>query len=113
MKITRPNTFGIGDPNVKRVTEDIYKSLNGNISFGSGINSGDKNINGTMVEISNTGPINTAVTVTHNLGRVPLYIDLKYRNIDGNWYDAGTAWTKTQVFLKFTAANMHVRLFIH
>lgn len=113
MKITRPITNNIVNPNAKRVTEDIYKLLNGNISFGTGINTGDKNLNGTMVEIVNTGPANTSVTVTHNLGRIPKFIDLKYKSIPGDWSDAGTAWTKTQVFIMFTAANMRVRLFIH
>jgi hypothetical protein len=114
MLITRPRTFGITDPNQKRFVEDIYKVVNGrNISFGEQVNSGDQNINGMMVENLNTGAANTSVAFTHNLGRVPKFIDFKYKNISGDWYDSGTAWTTTQVFVKFTTANMHVRLFIH
>jgi hypothetical protein len=113
MKVTRPNTFGIVDPNVKRVTEDMYKLTLRNISFGTEINGDDQNIAGQMVEVGLTGAANTQFTVTHNLGRVPLFYDVKYNNTAGVVYDSGTAWTTTQVFLKCSAASAKLILFIH
>jgi hypothetical protein len=113
MKITRPNTVAITDLNVKRFTEDLYKLTNRNISFGTQVNAQDQNIAGQMVEILNTGPANSLNTVTHNLGRIPNFIDLKYKNIAGDWYYGGSPWTTTLVYIAFTTANMHVRIFIH
>lgn len=113
MLISRPNTYVITDPNQKRFVEDLYKFANRNISYGHSVNGKDQNIDGVMIEIVNTGTANVALPIPHNLGRVPNFIDFKYKNVSGDWYDAGTAWTKTNVYLKFTVANMHVRLFIH
>lgn len=113
MQITKPRTFDIKDTHWRRVWTDLDKLLHRNISFGQQVDSGDQNIDGKMVEIANTGPANTQVAVTHNLGRVPQFIDFKYKNVSGDWFDSGTAWTASQVFIKFTIANMHVRLFIH
>ena len=113
MQITKPNTFDLKEPNKRRFTEDLFRVFKRNISYGHTVNGLDQNIDGQMVEIADTGVAGTTNTVIHNLARVPLYIDLKYKNIAGEWYDAGTAWTKTQVFIKFTIDHMHVRLFIH
>lgn len=113
MQITKLDTYKISDFNLRRVWEDIFKLTHRNISFGQQVDSGDQNIDGKMVEILDTGPANTQLTVIHNLNRVPNFIDMKYKNISGDWYDAGVVWTVTQVFLKFTIADMHVRLFIH
>lgn len=114
MLITRPKTFNITDPNQKRFVEDIFKLINGaNISFGTEVAGADQNINGTMVEVADTGIINTEFVVTHNLTRVPLFYDVKYINVIGTIYDSGTAWTATQAFFKCSIAHAKVRLFIH
>lgn len=113
MKIIRPNTYSITDPNQKRFVEDIFKLIKRNISFGTTVNGEDQNISGQMVEVLNTGLANATFTVTHNLGRIPLFYDVKYINVNGVVYDSGTAWTKTQIFLKCSIINAHVRLFIH
>jgi hypothetical protein len=122
MRVTRQNTFSIIDPNQKRVAEDFYKLTNKNISFGhqmmyvNNVLQGgnlDQNIDGVPVEITNTGTVNTQFSVTHNLGRIPLQYDVKYINGNGVVYDSGTTWTKTQIFLKCSLANAHIRLFIH
>lgn len=84
-----------------------------NVSFGLAVDSQDQNIQGKMVEVSDTGLANTQFVVTHNLGYVPKFFDIKYRNIACSVYDSGTAWTKTQVFLKCDQPNAHLRIFIH
>ena len=113
MQITKPRTFDIPDNHWRRVWTDVYTAFKRNISYGHTVDGQDQNIDGKMVEIANTGAANTQVAITHNLGRVPNFIDFKYKNIACDVYDAGTAWTKTQVFVKFNQANAHVRLFIH
>lgn len=108
-------TTAIQFPNlqVRKFFDDLQTAMKGGISFGTGINTEDKNIQGTTIEIANTGAANTSVTLQHNLGYVPKFIDFKYKSVAGDLYDAGTAWTKTQAFVKFSTANMHVRVFVH
>jgi hypothetical protein len=113
MKIVRPNTFHLADTNHKRWTEDLYKLTNRNISFGTEVNGEDQNIAGHMVEVLDTGAANTQFQVTHNLGYVPLFYDVKYINGNGVVYASGTAWTVAAAFFKCSLANAHVRLFIH
>lgn len=113
MKTIRPNTFGISDTNYKRWTEDLYKIFRRNISYGHTVDGEDQNIDGKMIEIADTGVANTPITVNHNLGRIPLFIDIKYKSLAGDWQDSGTPWTKNTVSIQFTTAHMHVRLFIH
>jgi hypothetical protein len=112
MRVTRPNTFALQDPNQKRWVEDLFKLTNRNISFGTQVNGIDQNIAGQMVEVANTGAANTQFTVTHNLGRVPLYLDVKYINGNGVVWSSSPA-TSTQAFYTCSLANAHVRLFIH
>lgn len=113
MKLRKPFTHNIIDLDLKRTIEDVYKFTKRNISYGHIVNGQDQNIDGKMVEIADTGLAGTINTVVHNLGRIPLFIDMKYKNVSGDWFDSGTAWSKTIVSLKFTVDHMHVRLFIH
>ena len=113
MKITKPKTFDLQDQHWRRVWEDVYKLTNRNISFGTQVNGQDQNIAGAMVEIANTGAANTQFTVTHNLGRVPLFYDVKYLNVAGTIYDSGTVWTATSIYLKCSIANAKLRVFVH
>lgn len=113
MKLRKPLTHYITDINIRNYYENIFKLTNRNISYGHTVNGVDQNIDGKMVEIIDTGVAGTLNTVTHNLNRVPLFIDIKYKNVSGDWFDGGTAWSKTKVFIKFTVDHMHVRLFIH
>jgi hypothetical protein len=122
MKIIRPETSAIQDMNHKRFIEDLYKLSNRGISFGRAVQyhnntqvdpNADQNIEGVSAEIANTGAANILFAVTHNLGRVPLFYDVKYMSDATIIYDSGTAWTKTQIFLKSTTANVKIRLWIH
>lgn len=112
MKVIRPKTFDIQDFNMKRWHEDLFELTNRGISFGSGIDTEDQNIDGRMIDVPNTGTAGVQFTVNHNLGRVPLFFDVKFKNLAGDIFASATA-TKTQAFFTATTNNMHVRLFIH
>lgn len=113
MQITKPRTHDIEDHDLRRFHEDLYKIFQRRISFGTTVDNKDQNIDGKMVDIADTGINNVEFSVTHNLGRVPLYFDIKYRNIAVNIFDSGTPWTTTKAFFKATLDHAHVRLFIH
>lgn len=113
MQIIRNNTFNIEDPNHKRFMEDLYKIFQRNISYGTQVNGQDQNIQGAMVEIADSGLANTSITVTHNLGYVPKFYDVKYMNHATQVFDFGTAWTSTKIFLSSSTAHTKLRIFVH
>lgn len=113
MKIVRQFTFHISDPNRKRWEEDLFKIFNRNISFGTTVDSEDQNIQGQMVEITDSGGANTSITVTHNLGYVPKFYDVKYMSQATQVYDFGTPWTVNNIFLASTTAHTKLRIFVH
>lgn len=113
MKIVRNKTYDIQDPAVKRFQEDLYKLTNRNISFGHGVNTLDQNIDGAMVNVPDTGPATTDFAVVHNLGRVPLFYDIKSKNAAGDIYKGTIAWTTTTAYFQSTVAHLNVTFFIH
>ena len=108
----------------REVVEPFKKSLNtdlvnlfllaqGRIRFGGG-GDGDRgeNISGEFQVVADTGSADTEFSVAHTVGAVPVgYLVIKVDNA-GVIYDSGTAWTSTTVYLKSSAANSAVTLFL-
>ena len=113
MQITKPQSYRVPDTHFRRVWEDIYKLVNRNISYGHQVNGQDQNIDGMLIEVPDTGLANTEFAVTHNLGRVPLFYDIKYMSLATQVFDSGTAWTASQIYLKSTTAHVKIRIFVH
>lgn len=113
MKLRRPQTVGIKNTHEKLWVEDLHKIFNRNISFGTGVNSQDQNIQGAMVEVTDSGLANSVIAVTHNLGYIPKFYDIKYANKATQVFDFGTVWTNTQIFIASSTANTKLRIFIH
>lgn len=112
MLLSRPHLYD--QKSIHRFIEDIHKFVNGRkISFGQQVDSGDQNIEGRMVETVDTGLANTEFSFIHNLGRIPLFYDVKYTDKATSIYDSGTPWTTTRAFFKSSTANVRIRLFIH
>jgi len=114
MQITR-NIYISTETNLakRRFLEDLYSIFQRKISFGTTVNSNDQNIQGQMVEIADSGAANSSITVTHNLGYIPKFYDVKYANKATQIFDFGTAWTKTQIFIASSTANTKLRIFVH
>jgi hypothetical protein len=115
MKITQPSRI---IDNTKKVLEDLYQLIRGNITFGTGpinnVNSNDesKNIAGAWAAATTPGVVNTEFVVTHNIGRVPTGFFVVHKSGACDVYDSGTAWTATQIFLKATVININLTIFI-
>lgn len=90
---------------LRRSIEQVIRALNNNISF-------QDNIQSSTVTVLDTGAANTAFTVTHNLGKIPIsYV----ANIDknGTIYDYDrTTWTASTLQLKCSAANCKLNIVI-
>lgn len=103
--------------NYERVHDRTYDILNGSVSLG-GVQ--PNNVTGVKGHIDNvhidaTSPAapNTEFAVTHNLGRIPSGCITVQTSNGGVIYKSGTAWTKTQVFLKSTTGTNEVVLMIY
>lgn len=102
--------------NALKIEQDINRiieCLKGRVRFGTGTD-GDRgeNIAGEFQVIADTGSANTQFSVTHTLGAVPVgYIILK-NSKSGVIYDGTDAWTSTTIYLKCSAANAAITIFL-
>lgn len=93
--------------------QNIFTLSKGRIRFGDGADAQQgENIAGEFQVVADTGAADTEFIVAHLLGVVP--IGFLVINIDagGVIYDSGTAWTATNIYLKCSAANAAVTLFL-
>jgi hypothetical protein len=103
--------------NIDKVLRDVYKAFRGNISYGGMTQSGLKtdNIDGAYGVISNSGLANIEFAVVHNLNRIPVGFHVINQSLAGSFYGTptlGTAWTKTNIYIKCNTANVAATLFI-
>jgi hypothetical protein len=114
MKVRKYSKHVGGEDNLTVVLHDMYKALRGRISYGGLTQNGlqTDNIDGAYGTTSNSGAANTEFVVTHNLNRVPVGFHVIRQNGAGSFYDSGTTWTATQIFLKCSAANLSATFFI-
>src|SRR5579859_209633 len=113
MNLRRLSTANYRNMDEKLFMEHLQQMFKRNISFGTGINTNDQNIQGQMVEVADSGAANAAITITHNLGYVPQFYDVKYISLATQIFDFGTPWTKTHIFLASSTAHVKFRVFIH
>lgn len=83
----------------------ILEAIDGRLDF-------ETNLDCSIINVADTGTVDTSFTVNHNLGRLPKWY---LWNIDrgGVVYDfARASWTTTQMTLKCTQANAVLKLVI-
>ena len=84
--------------------------VNGHLGFGDGTNR--DNIDGAWANVVSPGVANTDLTITHNLGRVPVGYLVMAKNATTDVYTGSVAPTTSQITLRFTGVGVSVRLFI-
>ena len=84
---------------------ELSSLLNGGIKF-------EDNFNAQIIDVSDSGTINTEFSVSHDLKRVPSGFLVFNINKAGVVYDSGTAWTTAALFLKCSAANATIKLLV-
>lgn len=121
MQVRKPSKHIIGEGNNhEKMLKDVYKALRGNISYGrQGFNQQDvtlglvtDNIDGAFGTIADSGVADTQFSVVHNLNRVPIGFHVVRQNKAGSFYDSGTAWSTTHIYLKCNVANVAATFFI-
>ena len=113
MKLRRLSTASYKNMEEKLFMDQLQQLFRKRISFGVGIGTEDQNIQGTMIEITDSGVANSSITINHNLGYIPKFYDVKYLSASSTIFDFGTAWTKTQIFLASSIAHIKFRIFVH
>ena len=93
--------------------DKLYLAVQGRIRFGDGTDgTPGENIRGEWQVIADSGTANTEFAVAHTLGAVPVgYIVTKISNA-GVVYLGTTSWTSTNIYLKSSAANSAITIFI-
>jgi hypothetical protein len=118
LKIAKSFTYNTGadlESNMRRLEQDlsqIFEAFKGRVRFGTGAD-GDRgeNISGEF-QVVTTSTANTAFSVTHSLGAVPIGFLVINNNTKGVVYDSGTAWTDTTISLKCSEATATLTLFL-
>jgi hypothetical protein len=100
------------DVNVS-VVQNHARILSGNVAYGSVSNTDtSRNINGVWATGISPATPNTAFTVDHVLGRVPVGFHTVRINAAGTLYDSGVTWTSTTISLKCSVASAAYTIFI-
>lgn len=96
----------------------LFGIVQGCVSFGPTANlKNGQNIFGQWATVADTGTANTEFAVPHTLNFqtraiVPANYLVTYINKGGVVYDSGTTWTSSNIYLKCSAANAKLNLFI-
>ena len=70
------------------------------------------NFRGEVLTVSDSGAADSSNTIPHTLKRIPTGFIVVNINKGGVVYDAGTAWTVTNIYLKCTTANTTYKVFV-
>lgn len=113
MKPARTTSQNQSPEQQRYMSEQNAKVLAGNVSFGStATNTGqDQNIE-RWLATGTTDGADTEFSITHQLGRIPIGIIVIRTNKAGVFYDSGTTWTKTTIFLKCNTATVTFTLLV-
>lgn len=96
----------------------IFDLSNSGISFGPTVNlSPGENMFGQWATVADTGTADTEFAVPHtfssqSIGIVPGNYFVTYTNKKGVVYDSGTPWTTSNIYLKCSAANARLNIFL-
>ena len=84
---------------------NLESVLNGGLSF-------SENMDCKLVSYTTNVAPNTEDTVAHGLGKVPTGFLIYSEDKAAVIYDSGTAWTKTNIYLKCDTASVAAKLII-
>jgi len=106
-------------PKIKSVIDAnldvVMRKVVSQISFGQSTDNKDQgqNITGQWVTGTSPGTANTEFSIPVNLGYIPVGFDVKRQGAAASFYDSGTPWTSSHIFLKCSAVSVTYTLFIH
>ena len=99
------------NPHDKQRWVDLERVVNGQLDFGRIGEAG--NIRGSWITAHTPVTPDTDFTVTHNLGAIPVGIDVKQKSGACDVYNGSVPHTQNTVTLRATVGNVDLTLFIH
>lgn len=94
---------------IQKVHQQLVRVINGKIGYGDGTTS--DNIDGAWVGAT-FALMNTDLTLTHNLGRIPVGFHVVSKTASCDIFNGTVGWTKTQITLQSSVAGVTVKLFV-
>ncbi len=111
-----PSVYTVDPENLRAIDRELLSVLS-NLSFNlksildGGISLAD-NVDAVVVSFTSNGSSDTEDTVGHTLGKIPLYFIVCDINKGGVVYRSGTAFTKTNVYLKTSVTSAAVKVLL-
>ena len=118
MRLSRTNSLNEqGNPatTFRRVDQDLrnlFFFTQGRVRFGDGSEGSSENVSGSFHVVADTGSADAEFSISHSLGSVPVGFLVTNISNGGVVYDSGTAWTDTTIYLKSSASNSAVTIFL-
>lgn len=103
------------ESNVRRLQQDltqVISVLQGRVRFGTGTD-GDRgqNVSGSFQVVTTAGA-DTEVTIAHGLGATPIGFIVLRQDKSASFYDSGTAYDATNIYIKCSVATVTATLFV-
>ncbi len=100
---------------MRRLEQDLSQLFlfsQGRVRFGTGTD-GDRgeNISGSFQVVTTSGA-DTEVAVAHGLGAAPIGFLVLRQDKAGTFYDSGTAYDDTNIYIKCSTATVTATLFL-
>jgi len=103
-----PSTVKIKDVETKEFARKLIQFLDDSLRKISGIPFNQSE----ALSVADTGAANVEFSITHHLGRVPNGYILTKTNKAASLYDGSSAWTTSTIYLKCSAANAAIELYV-
>jgi hypothetical protein len=107
------NEIGTYEQQLDSDVKNLFLLSQGRIRFGAGVD-GERgeNISGEWQTYTSNATPDTADSITHTLGSVPIGFIVVNLDKGAVIYDSGTAWTTTTISLKCNTASTTATIFI-
>lgn len=93
------------DPLLQTEVENIYRCLQGNVSFGDTLFQKGENIDAYIVSATANVASGNDITLTHALGRIPQYFIILGNTASGTIYNGSGTNSTSNFFIKYTAQD--------
>jgi len=103
------------ESNIRRLEQDtsqLFEAFKGRIRFGTATDGyRGENIAGAFQVVTTAGA-DTEVTIAHELGATPIGFLVLRQDKAGSFYDSGTAYDDTNIYVKCSTAAVTATLFV-
>lgn len=104
------------ESNIRRLEQDmtqLFECLKGRIRFGTATDGyRGENLSGGFKTLTSSAVADSEETIAHGLGATPVGFLVLRQDKAGSFYDSGTAYDATNIYIKCSTATVTATLFI-